>query len=210
MRSCGACVPGRRPAPNRPISFFDRRRTPAGDDAHGPVNCRAPLGVGIFKEFIVRKSQKQLSETELEQCLLQAVSNALDSQQLTAWQVGRVTQYVEDNLGARIRVADLAAATKLSKSHFARCFRASFGMAPYSYVTLQRIRRAHELLAFTTASLSTVALDCGLVDQSHLTNQFRRHTGTTPGRWRRDYDPEAAPLGCASQPGKHLSAVVHD
>ena len=158
----------------------------------------------------MNRSHNQLTETELEDLLLQAVSNALESQQLTAWQIASVTQYVEDNLGTRIRVADLATAAKLSKSHFARCFRASFGVAPYSYVTLQRIRRAHELLAYTTASLSTVALDCGLVDQSHLTNQFRRHTGTTPGRWRRDFDPQAAPQRCARQPGRHSTAIAND
>jgi AraC-like DNA-binding protein len=36
----------------------------------------------------------------------------------------------------------------------------------------------------TGASLSEIALSCGMSDQSHFTRSFRRIVGETPSSWR--------------------------
>ncbi|WP_407676446.1 helix-turn-helix domain-containing protein [Povalibacter uvarum] len=96
-----------------------------------------------------------------------------------------MTSHVEANLDATIRNEDLAAIARLNPSHFGRVFRNSFGVPPHEYVIRRRVERAQGLMLTTAASLSEIALDCGLADQSHLTRLFRRLVGESPRAWRR-------------------------
>ncbi|MBB6093983.1 AraC-like DNA-binding protein [Povalibacter uvarum] len=104
---------------------------------------------------------------------------------LAPWQIRKVTSHVEANLDATIRNEDLAAIARLNPSHFGRVFRNSFGVPPHEYVIRRRVERAQGLMLTTAASLSEIALDCGLADQSHLTRLFRRLVGESPRAWRR-------------------------
>ena len=111
---------------------------------------------------------------------------------LALWQKRRVAAYIAANLSSCIRAANLAHAAGLSTGHFFRAFRESFGEPPLAYVTKQRIRRCQELLLSSRASLSEIALDCGMCDQPHLTRVFRRFVGVNPGAWRRQLIQHAA------------------
>jgi AraC family transcriptional regulator len=104
---------------------------------------------------------------------------------LSRWQAKRVIAYIESNIGFNIRVADLAAVVRLSKSHFSRAFSASFGQPPSAYVKALRVRYAQIIMLNTREPLSQVALDCGWNDQAHFTRVFRRIVGITPSVWRR-------------------------
>jgi AraC family transcriptional regulator len=104
---------------------------------------------------------------------------------LAPWQIRKVTNHIEANLDRPIRNEDLAALVFLNSSHFGHAFRNSFGETPHEYVIRRRVERAQGLMLSTDASLSEIALDCGLADQSHLTRLFRRIAGETPRAWRR-------------------------
>jgi AraC family transcriptional regulator len=104
---------------------------------------------------------------------------------LAPWQVRKVAIYVDAHLDRSIRNEDLAALVRLNPSHFGRAFRNSFGEPPHEYVIRRRVERAQGLMLSTAASLSDIALDCGLADQSHLTRLFRRVVGESPRAWRR-------------------------
>ena len=104
---------------------------------------------------------------------------------LSPWQVRKVMCHIEAHLDRSIRNEDLAALVRLNPSHFGRAFRNSFGEPPHEYVIRRRVERAQGLMLSTDASLSDIALDCGLADQSHLTRLFRRIVGESPRAWRR-------------------------
>jgi AraC family transcriptional regulator len=104
---------------------------------------------------------------------------------LAPWQIRKVTNYVDAHLGRTIRNEDLAALARLNPSHFGRAFRNSFGEPPHEYLIRRRVERAQGLMLSSDASLSDIALDCGLADQSHLTRLFRRIVGDSPRAWRR-------------------------
>lgn len=104
---------------------------------------------------------------------------------LAPWQIRKVTSHIEAHLDRPIRNEELAALVSLNPSHFGRAFRTSFGEPPHEYVTRRRVERAQGLMLSTNASLSEIALDCGLADQSHLTRLFRRIAGESPRAWRR-------------------------
>ncbi|HKR34824.1 MAG TPA: AraC family transcriptional regulator [Steroidobacteraceae bacterium] len=104
---------------------------------------------------------------------------------LSPWQLRKVTRHIEAQLDQPIRNEDLAALVRLNPSHFGRAFRNSCGESPHEYVIRRRVERAQGLMLSTDASLSEIALDCGLADQAHLSRLFRRIVGETPRAWRR-------------------------
>jgi transcriptional regulator GlxA family with amidase domain len=97
----------------------------------------------------------------------------------------RVAEYVDVRLTERICVSEMAALADLSRSHFCRAFRTTFGMPPHVYVETKRIERAQRLMLETDMSLLEIALACGYCDAAHFSNAFRRANGMAPSLWRR-------------------------
>jgi AraC family transcriptional regulator len=81
---------------------------------------------------------------------------------------------------------ELTSLTKLSQPRFARGFRVSTGVLPYTWALRRRVEAEEQLLLSTEMPLSRIAIQVGFADQSHLTKVFRRGLGTTPAAWRRD------------------------
>jgi len=110
----------------------------------------------------------------------------VDGKGLAPWQLRRVVEYLDARLPERVSLADLAALTNLSQSHFSRAFKASTGMAPYRWQLEARIRRAQGLLIDTRNSLDQVAEATGFADGAHFGRTFRNVVGATPAWWRND------------------------
>ena len=94
--------------------------------------------------------------------------------------------WIEANLSEAFGLAEVAQSVCLSPYHFSRAFKAATGETPRAYVTARRIERAKECLADPDLPLAQIAHICGFADQSHFTAIFGRHTGITPGAWRRN------------------------
>jgi AraC family transcriptional regulator len=104
---------------------------------------------------------------------------------LAPWQERRAKELLDAHIAGGITLNVLARACELSNRHFTRAFRQSTGMAAHQWLQNRRIEKAKQLLEESSASLSSIALDCGFADQSHLTRTFSRVVGSTPGTWRR-------------------------
>ncbi len=101
-----------------------------------------------------------------------------------AWRSRRLAAHVDANLSRKIVVKDLAASLGMSVGHFCRAFKCTFGMPARIWIRQRRIELAQGLMLTTGASLSEIALSCGMSDQSHFTRSFRRIVGETPSSWR--------------------------
>jgi AraC-like DNA-binding protein len=97
--------------------------------------------------------------------------------------VRRAVEYLSDNFGCNVALAELAAATGLDAFHLTRTFTRAMGMPPHAYHLQQRLRAVQARLA-AGESATKVAQDFGFSDQAHLTRLFKRLTGVTPGRYR--------------------------
>jgi AraC family transcriptional regulator len=95
-----------------------------------------------------------------------------------------VRNYVHEHLQENISLDDLAGTVGLSRYHFARRFRQSTSTTPYEFILQQRVERAKTLLHRTNPPLHDIACICGFADQSHMTREFRKRVGVTPGRYR--------------------------
>lgn len=111
---------------------------------------------------------------------------------LTAWQFGRVRDYVQDHLHEAIDLDSLAGALDLSVFHFARCFKATTGTTPHRYVMTMRAERAAAMLAQPGATISRVAMECGYASSQHFSTAFRSAMGLTPSDFRRRSVPARA------------------
>ena len=113
---------------------------------------------------------------------------------LQKWRLKRVEQYIDENLGGKVTLENLAAVAGLSRMHFAAQFRAAVGMRPHEYLLKRRIERAQELLRQANASLVDIALTVGFQTQAHFTTVFKRFAGDTPYQWRSAHLGQFQPL----------------
>src|SRR3979411_2396741 len=77
---------------------------------------------------------------------------------LAPWQRKRVAAYIEEHVADDIPLATLAELARLSRYHFSRSFKHSFGMPPHRYHANRRIKRAKHLLANGELSCHALAL----------------------------------------------------
>jgi AraC-like DNA-binding protein len=91
-----------------------------------------------------------------------------------------------------LEVDDLARAAGLSKAHFSREFRRTFGESPYVYLLTRRLERAAALLRTTDHSVAEICLEVGLQGVGSFTTSFKRNYGMTPTAYRAAYPPAAA------------------
>ncbi|CAJ0789531.1 HTH-type transcriptional activator RhaR [Ralstonia condita] len=96
----------------------------------------------------------------------------------------RIAAQIEAELHLPLALGQLAAEANLSEFHFARMFRASFGVAPYEWVMQRRVARAQDLLRTTALPLATVAERCGFASGSHFARRFAMQLGASPSRYR--------------------------
>jgi AraC family transcriptional regulator len=96
----------------------------------------------------------------------------------------RAIEFMHDNCGRELTLAEIAAAAYLSEFHFARLFKKITGSTPHSYLASLRIERARRLLAETDLSIVEVGAAVGYASQSHFTRVFREATGLTPRAFR--------------------------
>jgi AraC-like DNA-binding protein len=89
-------------------------------------------------------------------------------------------------------VDDLAAAAGLSRAHFSREFRRTFGVPPHAYLLTRRLERAAALLRNTDRTVVEICLDVGLISVGSFTTSFKRAHGMTPTAYRAAYPPAAS------------------
>ncbi len=91
-----------------------------------------------------------------------------------------------------LEVDDLAAAAGLSKAHFSREFRRTFGESPYVYLLTRRLERAAAQLRNTDHSVAEVCLEVGLQGIGSFTTSFKRMYGMTPTAYRESFPPASS------------------
>jgi AraC-like DNA-binding protein len=96
--------------------------------------------------------------------------------------IRRARDYIEVHFAEGFGLAELSAVADLSAFHLVRSFKKATGLSPLAYRNQQRVNEARRLL-LAGGRIAEVALDVGFADQSHLTRQFQRVMGVSPGRY---------------------------
>ena len=97
------------------------------------------------------------------------------------------------------RLSALAGRAAVSERHLTRLFRREIGTSPARYVEQVRVGNARRLLEEGTASVASVARDCGFGSAETMRRAFLRVVGVTPADYRRRFNAPA-PDSAAAPP----------
>ena len=91
--------------------------------------------------------------------------------------------------GGSLGITRLAPSLGVTRQHLARRFAQLVGVSPKTFARVVRLGRVIERVRSVPATepinWSTLALELGYYDQSHLVDEFRELTGVTPTAWER-------------------------
>ncbi len=104
----------------------------------------------------------------------------------TKTKLEKVLIYIAEHLHEELSVQNLANYCHFSPDHFSRIFNQSFGMRPLKYIQTKRIERAQLLLLTTNNSLQEIAGKTGFHNISYFSRLFKKTTGKTPGKFRKE------------------------
>jgi transcriptional regulator GlxA family with amidase domain len=91
-------------------------------------------------------------------------------------------RHIEQRFAEPLTLHDLAEVAGLNLFTLIKQFRRETGRTPHQHLCAVRVRAAQGLLS-EGLSPAVAAVEAGFFDQSHLARHFKRHCGTTPGRY---------------------------
>ena len=96
-------------------------------------------------------------------------------------------EHISKHYAECITIIQLAKRCSFSESHFMRVFKQRMKMTPYAFVEQVRLFQAIDSLQHTAASIAEIAVSCGFYDPSSFVKRFKKFTGFTPLRYRREH-----------------------
>jgi AraC family transcriptional regulator len=115
--------------------------------------------------------------------LLAATARELATRERAPW-LQDAEELLRVRHGECVRLGDVARELGVPAVRIARAFRERHGVSVGEYGRQARIEWAAAEIAGGDRPLAEIAAEAGFADQSHFTRLFRRHLGTTPGRFR--------------------------
>lgn len=96
--------------------------------------------------------------------------------------------FITIHLHEKITLETVAEAAGFSPCHLSRIFKKEVGMSVVDYVQKERIEAAKHMLVNSDETLAAISQYLHFSTQSYFVRIFRKHTGMTPGQFRRSYE----------------------
>ncbi len=103
-----------------------------------------------------------------------------------SYYVGQAITLVQYDLTADLRLKSIAEKLNVNSSYLSDLFHREYGCTLTDFVTKQRIDHGIYLLQYTSKPLQIVASDCGIHDVNYFIKLFKKQTGFTPNRYRKE------------------------
>ncbi|WP_386068498.1 helix-turn-helix domain-containing protein [Tahibacter sp. UC22_41] len=150
-----------------------------------PASLRDTTLSGADAERLIGDGARHLRAATTVTALYEALLDCARRRSQQAADVSAETTLAIDLLhrsGGRASQTELAAASGLAPRSLRRRIAATVGLSYKAFASVLRFQRTLRLLAQQPAtSLGQAALEGGYSDQAHMTREFRRHGGFTPG-----------------------------
>ncbi|MBO7637536.1 MAG: helix-turn-helix transcriptional regulator [Treponema sp.] len=102
--------------------------------------------------------------------------------------VQRIVEWINDNYTSRISLDDITREFNTNKTTLNLTFKAEMGSTVTAYIISLRMQMAGVLLKNTYLSVSEIVERIGYNDEAHFIRAFKKHTGSTPGEFRKQFD----------------------
>jgi AraC family transcriptional regulator of arabinose operon len=96
----------------------------------------------------------------------------------------RATEWMRQNIGARVTLSQLAHEAGASVSYLSALFRSKAGYPPMDYFSRLKIRQACRLLDTTTSRVKVIGAEIGYPDPYYFSRLFRHIMGMSPRAYR--------------------------
>lgn len=152
--------------------------------AHEITDCREELGtlMRFPSERIAARIAADALFDELDRIFMALLGRVPPVESY----IDRLVQHVEAQQG-RVRIDDVAARFGKSRRQMERVFLQTVGVPLKFFCMLSRLRHAADLIVHPASrSLTAIAHDAGYSDQAHMTRDFTRLAGVSPGQLRAD------------------------
>ena len=111
-------------------------------------------------------------------CAKDSVELALRTEH--AEKIKSALEYMEENYGEEISIADVAAACYFSQYHFMRFFKKYMGVSCGEYLKNLRLEKAAKAFASGSTGILDVAMESGFRNLSYFYREFQKKYGFTP------------------------------
>jgi AraC-like DNA-binding protein/ligand-binding sensor protein len=98
--------------------------------------------------------------------------------------VSKVRKFVEENFDRSISLDEAAKVVNTSVRYFCKVFKNYTGITFVDYLTRLRIEKSKNLLLNPHRRVSEVAFEVGFESLTQFNRSFKKHTGTTPTKYR--------------------------
>lgn len=100
--------------------------------------------------------------------------------------ISTAKRFIETNYKSSITLKDIANSVNLSHIYFHNIFTSACGISPHDYLINCRITEAKKQLWNCDISLNFIAENCGFGCVQYFNKIFKKYTGTTPGKYRKE------------------------
>ena len=104
----------------------------------------------------------------------------------------KAQNYIEANVGEKLKVDDLANMCAISRRNFIRRFKKATHNTPLEYIQRAKVEAAKKSLESSGATVYEVMYKVGYSDSKAFRNLFRKFTGLTPNEYRSKYNRSQA------------------
>jgi AraC-like DNA-binding protein len=106
----------------------------------------------------------------------------------------RARDAMDRGFAGPLDVPSLARVAHVSRAHFSREFRTTFGESPHRYLQRRRVERAMELLRETDRRVTEICFDVGFGSLGTFSRTFRAIVGESPSSYRTRFAGHGASL----------------
>lgn len=92
--------------------------------------------------------------------------------------------FIDDNYAEKLSLSEIAMIATLSENHLLRCFKQVFGVSPFKYLSILRIKEAARQIRTTNNTISEIAMAVGYSSMSNFSHYFKSIMGVSPSRYK--------------------------
>lgn len=109
----------------------------------------------------------------------------------------RARDHADRHYAEPLDLESLAQVAGISKYHFQRLFKATYGLTPAAHLSQRRVERAQDLLRATNLTVTEICHAVGFASLGSFSSRFRELVGESPSDFQRRYAAGAPHIpGC--------------
>jgi AraC-like DNA-binding protein len=163
-----------------------------------------PYGPGVFEDLdrLFKKTGRRKRERDelkigthcrLNALLLHIVARLLEDAEASMpahednldTKISVAISYIDSNITRKLKIEDIVARAKMSKSALHSKFREVYNTTPINYITERRLSLARQLLSTTDMPVREVARRVGYDNEFYFSRVFKQHLQYSPSEFRR-------------------------